>query len=208
MKFHGKTEGARTGLQRQAGKLLFAVSVLATGMSLAGCASSDVEDKVDATPPDVLYNEGLASLNKGRTTDAVKKFEDLDRLHPYSELARKSILLQAYTNFQRGEYTSCITASKRFLTIYPQSAEAPYALYLIAESYNKQVVDVARDQEMTQKAYDAYTELLTKYPNSKYTADAREKAEAVRDQLAGKEMDVGRYYLHKYQYLAAINRFK
>ena len=183
---------------------------LALGLFASACSSgNDVDDlKVDATPPDVLYNEGLAAMKDGKSTAAIKKFEDLDRLQPYSELSRKSILLQAYTNFQRNDFTSCITAAKRFATIYPQSPEAPYAMYLIAESYFKQIPDIGRDQEMTQKAYEAYTELLTKYPNSKYTEDARQKQEAVRDQLAGKEMDVGRYYLRKRQYLAAINRFK
>ncbi|MDR3373588.1 MAG: outer membrane protein assembly factor BamD [Ancalomicrobiaceae bacterium] len=188
-------------------RAILAAAGLALGLGLAACATVD-EDKVDATPPDVIYNQGLAEMKNGKPTEAIKKFEDLDRLHPYSELSRKAILLQAYSNFQKGDYTSCIQAAKRFATIYPQSPEAPYALYLIAESYFKQMPDISRDQEMTQKAFEAYSELLTKYPDSKFSSDARQKQEATRDQLAGKEMDVGRFYLQKREYLAAINRFR
>jgi outer membrane protein assembly factor BamD len=186
--------------------LMLATSVAAT-LAVAACASKD-DDLVDLTPPDQLYNDGLSKLSKGQTTDAVKKFEDLDRLYPYTDLAKKSILLQAYSNFRKNDFTSAIAASKRFITIYPNSEETAYAYYLIAESYYAQVPDLTRDQAMTQNAYDAYTELLTKFPNSKFSEDARQKQEAVRDQLAGKEMDVGRYYLKQRQFLAAINRFK
>jgi outer membrane protein assembly factor BamD len=184
---------------------------LALGAALlaSGCSNTDADDlKVDNTPPDQLYNDGLAAMQKGQTTDAIKKFEDVDRLHPYSDLARKAILLEAYNNFQKNAFTDAISAAKRFITIYPQSEEVPYAYYLIAESYYKQMLDVARDQDMTQKALDAYNDLLTKYPTSKYADDARQKAEAVRDQLAGKEMDIGRFYLQKREFLAAINRFR
>ncbi len=184
---------------------------LALGVALmtSGCSNTDADDlKVDNTPPDQLYNDGLAAMQKGQTSDAIKKFEDVDRLHPYSDLARKSILLQAYSNFQKNAFTDAITAAKRFITIYPKSDEVPYAYYLIAESYYKQMPDISRDQEMTQKALDAYTDVLTKFPTSKYAEDSRQKAEAVRDQLAGKEMDVGRFYLQKREFLAAINRFR
>lgn len=180
---------------------------VATTLAIAGCASKD-DDIIDATPPDQLYNDGLSKLSKGQTTDAIKKFEDLDRLYPYSDLAKKSILLQAYSNFRKNDFTSAIAASKRFITIYPNSEETAYAYYIIAESYYAQVPDLSRDQAMTQNAYDAYTELLTKFPNSKFSEDARQKQEATRDQLAGKQMDVGRFYLKQRQYLAAINRFR
>ncbi len=202
---------AATGA-RTSGKIV-QVSVLGLALGAAlmtsGCSNTDADDlKVDNTPPDVLFNDGLAAMQKGSTSDAIKKFEDVDRLHPYSELSRKAILLEAYTNFQRNAFTDAVTAAKRFITLYPKSDEVPYAYYLIAESYYKQIPDVARDQDMTQKALDAYTDLLTKYPTSKYAEDARQKAEAVRDQLAGKEMDIGRFYLQKREFLAAINRFR
>ncbi|MDR3496772.1 MAG: outer membrane protein assembly factor BamD [Ancalomicrobiaceae bacterium] len=202
-----KTAASRPMRDIAAYRRLVTAAGLALVLGLAACSSTD-EDKVDATPADVLYNQGLANMQSGKPTEAIKKFEDLDRLHPYSELSRKGILLQAYSAFEKGDYTSCIQAAKRFATIYPQSPEAAYALYLIAESYYKQIPEVSRDQELTQKALDAYAELLTKFPDSRFTADARQKQEAARDQLAGKEMEIGRFYLQKREYLAAINRFR
>jgi len=200
---------APTRCSRPFSRVGFAGLALCAALLGAGCSNTDADDlKIDNTPPDQLYNDGLAAMQKGKTTDAIKKFEDVDRLHPYTDLARKAILLEAYTNFQKNAFTDAISAAKRFITIYPQSEEVPYAYYLIAESYYKQMPDVARDQDMTKKALDAYNDLLTKYPNSKYAQDARQKAEAVRDQLAGKEMDIGRFYLQKREFLAAINRFR
>ncbi len=175
---------------------------------LAGCASKDDDLGLDRTPADQLYNEALVLQQAGKRADAVKKFGDLDRLHPYSEWAKKSVLMQAYTEFERANYTECITAARRFVTLYPGSPDAAYAQYLMAESYFKQIPDISRDQERTGKAMAAYAELVQKYPSSPYADDARKKLLTVKDQLAGKEMDVGRFYLRKGQHLAAINRFK
>ncbi|MBT9291391.1 outer membrane protein assembly factor BamD [Prosthecodimorpha staleyi] len=185
---------------------LFA-AVAAAGLALAACSSTD--DTVDkTTPPDVLFNTGLAQLEAGKTTSAVKSFEDVDRLHPYSELAKKSILLQAYSNFQKGAYTDAIQASKRFVTLYPSHKDAAYAQYLIGESYYAQIPDITRDQDITNKSLEAYGDVIKKYPDSPYAKDAQKKIDFARDQLAGKEMEVGRFYLSKKQYLAAISRFR
>lgn len=184
--------------------------VLGLGLiTLAACSSNKGDDIVlDETPADVLYNQGLASMDKGKSSDALKKFEDVDRLHPYSETAKKSILMQAFTQHRRGQYTDAIQAAKRFITAYPASPDAPYAQYLIAESYFAQIADVSRDQEMAQRAAEAYRELVQKYPDSRYAEDSRKKLIQAEDQLAGKEMEVGRYYLAKRQFIPAINRFK
>jgi outer membrane protein assembly factor BamD len=184
------------------------VALLLAGLALAGCASKDDEGLTDAVPPDVLYNKALSSMNSGKTTQAIKDFEEVDRLHPYSELAKKSILLAAYSNFEKGAYTDAVQGAKRFLTLYASSPDAPYAQYLIAESYYRQIPEISRDQAMTKNALEAYTTLVEKYPNSGYQDDAKRKIGLTRDQLAGKEMEVGRYYLSKRQHLAAINRFK
>jgi outer membrane protein assembly factor BamD len=177
--------------------------------ALAGCSSTKDDDlALDETPPDALYNQGLASMQGGKNTAALKKFEDVDRLHPYSESAKKAILMQAYANYQRGSYTDAIQAAKRFVTLYSGSADAPYAQYLIGESYNAQITDISRDQEMAQRAYEAYRDLVQRYPTSEYVEDARKKMVQAQDQIAGKEMEIGRYYLGKRQYIAAINRFK
>lgn len=175
--------------------------------ALSGCASND-EELVETTPADVLYNQGLAAMQSGKPTQALKKFEDLDRQHPYSQLAKKSIMLQAYSNFERGAYIDTIQAGKRFVMLYPSDPDAAYAQYLVAESYQRQIPDITRDQAIAKEALDAYTELVTKWPSSEYAKDARVKIEMTRDQLAGKEMEIGRFYLSKARHLAAINRFK
>ncbi len=181
---------------------------LAAASLLAGCASKEEDLGLDRTPADQLYNEALVLQQAGKRADAVKKFEDVDRQHPYSEWAKKAMLMQAYTQFERGNFTESITAGKRFVTLYPGSPDAAYAQYLVAESHYRQIPDISRDQDRTGKAMAAYAELLQKYPTSQYAEDARKKLLSVKDQLAGKEMDVGRFYLRKGQYLAAINRFK
>ncbi|TBW38701.1 outer membrane protein assembly factor BamD [Siculibacillus lacustris] len=174
---------------------------------LAGCSSTK-DDVLDTTPADQLYNEGLINLEAGKRAEAAKKFEDVDRLHPYSTYGKKAVLMQAYTQFQRGSYTDAIQAAQRFVTMYPTSPDAAYAQYLVAESYYRQIPEVSRDQQRTNSALEAYAELIQKYPTSPYAEDGRKKILLVKDQLAGKEMDVGRFYLSKHQYLAAINRFK
>ncbi len=193
----------------------FGVLLLAgVSASLGGCntfglgGGGDEYVDVKEDPADQLYNEGLVLLNEGAYGDAVKKFEELDRTHPYSDWARKSLLMSAYANFQAEKYSDTITAAKRYVTLYPGSEDAAYAQYLVGESYYRQISDVGRDQGRSEKATTAFRELLEKYPNSEYAAQARDKLDVSRDQLAGKEMEVGRYYLGKHQYLAAINRFK
>lgn len=183
------------------------IALTLVAVASAGCASKD-EEVFDNTPADKLYNEGLVTLESGKRADAAKKFEDVDRLHPYSEWSKKAVLMQAYTQFERGAYTDCIQAAQRFLSLYPSSPDAPYAQYLLAESYYRQMPDVSRDQQRTGSALAAYAELVQKYPQSNYAEDAKKKLLAIKDQLGGKEMDVGRFYLRQKQYLAAINRFK
>ena len=198
------TKPASAGARR---RLAGAIGLLAAAL-VSGCASKEDDLGLDKTPPDQLYNEALVLQESGKRLDAVKKFEDVDRLHPYSEYAKKALIMQAYTQFERGSYTDCITAGTRFVTMYPGSPDAAYAQYLVSESYFRQIPDVTRDQERTNKALASYAELVQKYPQSPYADDARKKILMVRDQLAGKEMDIGRFYLRKGQYLAAINRFR
>lgn len=187
---------------RRAGLIVGAVA-----LALGACSSKD-DTLDDTTPADVLYNKGLAQLGSGKTTAAVKSFEEVDRLHPYSELAKKSILLQAYTNFEKGAYTDAIQSAKRFVTLYPTHPDSAYALYLIGESYYAQIPDITRDQDITNKCLEAYGEVTKKFPDSQYAKDAQRKIDFARDQLAGKEMEIGRFYLQKKQYLAAISRFR
>jgi outer membrane protein assembly factor BamD len=190
---------------------VLAVAVVAA--SLGACSSFDVFAKKDDTPPDEpadrLYNEGLYLLNaKKDARDAVKKFEEVDRQHPYSEWARKSLIMTAYAYYQAGEYDDCVNAAKRYVTLHPGSPDAAYAQYLIASSYFEEIPDVTRDQARTERALAALEEVIRKYPTTEYANSSKQKIEVARDQLAGKEMDTARYYQKKRDYIAAINRFK
>jgi outer membrane protein assembly factor BamD len=181
--------------------------------SVAACSSFDFFTKKDDTPPDEpadrLYNEGLYLLNaKKDPREAVKKFEEVDRQHPYSEWARKSLLMSSYAYYQAGEYEDCVNSAKRYITLHPGSSDAAYAQFLIASSYFDEIPDVTRDQARTEKALAALDEVIRKYPTSEYAVNAKQKVEVARDQLAGKEMQIGRYYLQKKDYTGAINRFK
>jgi outer membrane protein assembly factor BamD len=197
-------------------RLARTVAMLLVALSLGACSglgSLDFFSKKDDTPPDEpadkLYNEGLYYLNaKSNPRDAVKKFEEVDRQHPYSEWARKSLIMSAFSYYQAGQYDECITSAKRYITLHPGSADAAYAQYLIAASYYDQIPDITRDQDRTTKAMAALEEVIRKYPTSEYANSAKEKLEVARDQLAGKEMQIGRYYLEKKDYTGAINRFK
>jgi outer membrane protein assembly factor BamD len=194
-------------------RLLRVLAVAMVAASLGACSSFDVFAKKDDTPPDEpadrLYNEGLYLLNaKKDARDAVKKFEEVDRQHPYSEWARKSLLMTAYAYYQAGEYDDCVNAAKRYVTLHPGSQDAAYAQYLIASSYFEEIPDVTRDQARTERALAALEEVIRKYPTTEYANSSKQKIEVARDQLAGKEMEIGRYYLKKKDYTGAINRFK
>jgi outer membrane protein assembly factor BamD len=197
--------GRRTGIART-------LAVIALAVSLGACSSFDFfakKDEAPDAPADRLYNEGLYLLNaKKDPKQAVKKFEEVDRQHPYSEWARKSLIMTSYAYYQAGEYDDCVNAAKRYITLHPGGADAAYAQYLIGSSYFDEIPDITRDQARTEKALGALDEVVRKYPGSEYAVSAKKKIEIARDQLAGKEMEIARYYLKKKDYTGAINRFK
>lgn len=179
----------------------------------AGCSKKDKD--IDLTnyvetidPPDVLYNQALANLDAGRLTEAAKKFEAVDRQHPYTEWARKSLVMGAFTNYRKGNYDEAINMAKRYIGLYPTSDEAAYAYYIIGLSYFRQIPDITRDQKDTKRAIAAMQEVVDRYPNSEYVDDAKTKIRFGREQLAGKEMQIGRYYQERKQYLSAIKRYR
>jgi len=182
--------------------------VVACGLALAACADKDDDLMLDDTPADQLYNEGLAFVQRGDLREASRTFEKLDQLHPYSEYSRKAMVMTAYVQYSRGDYTEAVNSARRFLTLFPGSPDAAYALFIIGQSYYHQVPDVTRDQEMAGKAMQAFEELVRRYPDSEYAEEGRKKILAMKDQLAGKEMEVGRFYLYKKDYIAAISRFR
>jgi outer membrane protein assembly factor BamD len=167
------------------------------------------EDSVPDTPADKLYNEGLFLLNdKSDYKEAAKKFDEVDRQNPYSDWARKAVIMSAFAYYSAGQYDESINAAKRYITLHPGSPDAAYAQYLIGSSYYDQILDITRDQERADKAINAYQEVVHKYPDSQYAVEAKRKIEMARDQLAGKEMEIGRFYLNRRDFQGAINRFK
>lgn len=180
----------------------------ALALFLAACRNKKPEEAIIVDPPDILYNQALADLEAGDVRDASEKFETIDKEHPYSDEARKSMIMSAFLNFRRGKYQEAINDAERYVTLFPATPDAAYAQYLIGESYFRQIPDVTRDQDMSKKAMDAMGQVVQKYPESEYADDARKKIEMARDQIAGKEMQIGRYYLERREYLAAVNRFR
>jgi outer membrane protein assembly factor BamD len=139
---------------------------------------------------------------------ARKKLEEIDQQHPYSEYSRRSLVLQTFIHYRKNEYEEAINTGKRYVSLYPGDAEAAYAQYLVGMSYFRQMPDISRDQTITQRAYGAFNEVVERYPASEYVEDSRTKMRIALDQIAGKEMLTGRYYLERREYLAAINRFR
>ena len=213
MSAHSLTRELRKAATR---RLRLAASLIALAVPLSGCGTGALWDKFMAKdetfvdePADKLYNEGLYLMNQKKDPKAAtKKFEEVDREHPYSDWARKSLLMSAYSFYQAGDYDGCIGAATRYVTLHPGSPDAAYAQFLIASSQYDQIPDISRDQNRTEKAIAAMEEVVRKYPTSEYAVSAKAKLQAARDQIAGKEMDIGRYYMQRRDYTAAINRFK
>ena len=192
--------------------------VCAVALSLCGCSSLDslnpfggekYETKILAdVPADDIYNQAIARLNKKDTSGAAKKFGQLEKDYAYSDWARKGLLMEAAAQYQGGEYDDAIDSGSRYYKLYPNTPDAPYALYLQAMSYYNQVPDISRDQSQAGKAMVLFDEIVSKYPKSEYADDAKYKLQVTRDQLAGKEMSVGRFYLARKNYTAAANRFR
>jgi len=190
---------------------LFAVLMMAP--ILAGCESLgsffSKDDPILDEPADKLYNEGLYLLNEKKDIKgAAKKFDEVERQHPYSDWARKSLIMSAYTYYEAGSFDDSIGAARRYIQLHPGSPDAAYAQFLIGTSFFDQIRDISRDQERTEKAIASLEEVIRKYPTTEYAASAKRKIAIARDQLAGKEVMTGKYYLDRRDYSGAINRFK
>ena len=173
-----------------------------------GALAPDLASAAEGQKVAGLYNKGLAQLQNGEYKSATKQFAELERQYPYSLWATKSILMQAYANYQRSSYDDAINAANRFITLHPGHKDTPYAYYLIALSDYNRISDIRRDQSATQKALAGLEEVERRFPDSPYARDAAKKAILAKDHLAGKEMEIGRYYLKQGSQLAGINRFK
>lgn len=187
-------------------------------LPMAGCSTFDnfnpfggekYETKIlPDVPAEDIYNQGVARLDKKDSAGAAKKFGQLEKDYGYSDWARRGLLMQTYSQYQSGAYDDAIESGGRYYKLYPATSDAPYALYLQAMSYYNQVPDISRDQLQSGKALSLFNEIVTKFPNSEYANDAKYKIQVTRDQLAGKEMSIGRFYLARKNYTAAVNRFR
>lgn len=156
-------------------------------------------------PPETLYQSALSDMDAQRYNSAIDNLKKLERQHPYSEYNEKAKLMEVYANYRIGKFDDAILAADRYLALFPSSDQTAYVLFLKGTAYFAQITDITRDQGITQNAIDTYTLLITNYPKSDYARDARDKMLIAVDQLAGKEMSVGRYYAGNGQYAAAIN---
>lgn len=190
---------------------LLAVAIVA--LTLAGCsgfnlfAPAKLKEEV-IVPPEALYQQALDEMDAQRYATAVKLLEKLDRQHPNSPVTEKSKLMQTFADYRIGKFDRAILAADRYLALYPNGKDADYVMWLRATSLFAQIKDATRDQQLSRDSIDAYTLLIQTYPTSEYAKDAKEKLLVGVDNLAAKEMSVGRYYLGNQQYAAAINRFR
>ncbi|MFA5902235.1 MAG: outer membrane protein assembly factor BamD [Hyphomicrobium sp.] len=176
---------------------------------LAGCASAgDAARALNPDPPSKMFADADALQSKGKFEDAAKKFEDVDREHPYSPEARRAIVMAAYAYYKAGKLPEAIAAAERYTTMHPGTKEAPLAHHIIAQSYFEQMKQPNRDQDATRKALAQLKTLKTRYPESSYAQKADNQIRLCEDTLAAQEMEVGRYYLKSGNHIAAINRFK
>lgn len=174
---------------------------------LAACASKEREEYVER-PVEQLYNEGVDALATDRYLTAARAFDEVERQHPYSTWATKAQLMAAYAHYQANKYDDAIVAVDRFIQLNPSNRDVGYAYYLKAISYYEQITDVQRDARMTELAMGALEEVVRRFPDTPFARDARLKIDLTNDHLAGKEMEVGRFYMRRGQYVGAINRFK
>lgn len=170
--------------------------------------NKEFQDPESVEAAEKLYKDADQLMATGYYEDAAKKFQDVDRLHPYSPYARRAIVMAAYSNYKGGKYNEAISGGKRYATLHPGTKEAALAQHVIAMSYYDQIADPKRDQKRTKDALKALETLVRRYPESRYTNEARNRIRIARDVLAAADMNVGRYYLQRKNYLAAINRFK
>jgi outer membrane protein assembly factor BamD len=195
-----------------------AVVLVAGGLTLTACDTLSALNPfggekykmeiVPDVPANKLYDEGLGRIKSGDHEGAAKKFAHIYKHNPQSEWSRKALIMSAYANYEGKRWEEAINDSKRYIQLHPSSQDTAYAYYLLAMSNYNQIPDVSRDQERAEKALAALQELVNKYPKSEYVSDARHRIQVARDQIAGNQMEVGRFYLEKRNYTGAINRFR
>ncbi len=185
------------------------LALLMTALIAVGACSSGSREEVQTSQPvETLYNQAAAAMDQENFKEATRLFNEVERQHPYSQWATQAQMMAAYASYKNAEYDEAVLALDRFIELHPGNKSIDYAYYLKALSYYEQISDVARDQDMTQKAMDALNTLILRFPDSAYSRDATLKRDLTLDHLAGKEMEIGRYYLNRGELNAAINRFR
>ncbi|PHR21337.1 MAG: outer membrane protein assembly factor BamD [Sphingopyxis sp.] len=185
-------------------------ATMLSGCALLGGGGSGrgTDTRYVARDVDTLYNAAKGRLDSGQYKIAAALFDEVERQHPYSPWARRAQQMSAFSYYLAGDYNKATESARRFLSIHPGNKDAPYAYYLIALCYYEQISDVTRDQKITEQALAALGEVARRYPNSRYAADAKLKMDLVNDHLAGKEMEIGRFYQRRGKWLAATIRFR
>jgi outer membrane protein assembly factor BamD len=186
-----------------------AAALTACGFLMSGCAGDDqMAAQYVERPIEKIYGDAWVQIDRQNWLEAGKQFDEVERQHPYSVWARRAILMSAYCYYQGNRYTEAIDAATRFIQLHPGNKDVPYAYYLKAISLYEQIGDVERDQGKTDEALTSLQDLIQRFPDTEYARDARLKVDLARDHLAGREMNIGRFYLREGEYLAAINRFR
>ena len=188
--------------------LVVAATVLAGCETIGSVFDSDDEVEVDDRTAREIFDSAQALLEDGNPAQAAETYDEVERLFPFSQLAKRATIMSAFSNFEAGNFPAARASAGRYLDLYPSDVDAPYAQYLIALSYYDNIVDVGRDQATTKNALQELTEVVQRYPDSDFARDARLKIDLTNNHLAGKEMEIGRYYLKRGHNLAAINRFR
>ena len=199
----------------QYSRKLAALLMIAALAPLSACAGlggsrggSSADTQYVASDVNTLYNAAKLKLDQRQYMTAAAIFDEVERQHPYSIWARRAQLMSAFSYYLAGDHTKSIDSARRFLAIHPGNKDAPYATYLIALNYYEQIEDVNRDQSITKQALDSLGEVVRRYPDTRYASDARLKVDLVRDHLAGKEMEIGRFYQRRHEWLASVVRFR
>ncbi len=192
--------------------MLVSAALLGAGLGVTACQSDPDIDitklGLETEQPEVLYNQGLANMKAGNLSEAGRKFDAIDRQNPFTEWGRKALVMSTFTKYRLGRNDEAIATGNRYMSQYPQSQDSAYVQYLVGLAYSKQIADVTQDQRAANRTIEAMNKVVKDYPNSEYVEDAQAKIRYARDQLAGKEMQIGRYYLERKEYLAAIQRFR
>ncbi|HEY4585327.1 MAG TPA: outer membrane protein assembly factor BamD [Brevundimonas sp.] len=208
MRSHLPASNTRLASKTRSGLIL--LTAAAAALTVSACSGTKPRQRLayEERPVEALYNTGYQRLQSKRWMDAVDYFQEVERQHPYSEWARRAILMQVYAYYQNNAYQDAIAAADRFIALFPGNPSASYAFYMKAVCNFEQIVDVGRDQGYAEAALAGLRDVVRRYPGSTYATDARVKIDMVNDQLAGKEMAVGRFYQRANQPLGALNRYK